>query len=310
MDDLLTDLMSRVRGRGTALARWAAASDEAGVRMGAPAPLTLIAVVRGGCAVAPDCRDAVIVGAGEAVLLSGAGPYTVAPVAGTVPDLVVSGPDRYTDASGRPVSGPAVTGTRTCGYPSDAGTSLIVTGSYAWAADVGERLLAALPPVTLLRQEELPAELLSLLAQETAVDAPGQQAVLDRLLDLVLVRAVRAVFARPGTVSPPWWLARADPVVGPALRALHERPAEPWTVPRLAGVVGVSRATLSRRFADRLGTSPMAYLADWRMTLAADLLADPHTTVAAVARAVGYRDESSFATAFKRLRGHSPASRP
>ncbi|MFF2128317.1 AraC family transcriptional regulator [Streptomyces olivochromogenes] len=304
----MADLLSRVRGRDVALSRSAWSPGERGMRMLVPAPLTLIAVVRGDCTVTRDGDAPVRAFAGEAVLLRGPVPYKVAPVPSTTPDLIVQGPDRYTDAAGSPVPGPVVTAARTCGYPDEPGTSLTVTGSYTWAADVGERLVEALPMVTHLRAGELPASLITLITEEIALDAPGQQAVLDRLLDLALVRSVRSVFSRPGAAPPSWWTAQADPVVGPALRALHERPGAAWTVPGLAEVVGVSRATLTRRFSERLGVSPMAYLADWRMILATDLLADPNATVAGVARAVGYSDESAFATAFKRLRGRSPSA--
>ncbi|PSK99391.1 AraC family transcriptional regulator [Murinocardiopsis flavida] len=312
MQDVLADLLAQVRARGAALTRDAYAEPR-GVRQAAPEPLTLIVAVRGTHWITVDAPDAdagppLALHPGEAALLRGLGPYTRTRAPGAPPDLVVHGLDHYTDAAGRPVPGPEVTGTRTCGHPEHPETALVVTGSYSWTGDAGERLLEGLPPLTRVGAGELPVALVDLLAEEVGIDAPGQEAVLERLLDLALVRVLRAVFGRPGAEAPRWWAAQADPVVGRALRALHRSPSEPWTVSGLAEAAGASRATLARRFADLLGESPMAYLADRRMSLAADLLDDPEATVASVARSVGYRDEFAFSTAFKRLRGRAPSA--
>jgi len=146
------------------------------------------------------------------------------------------------------------------------------------------------------------------LAAEAAADTPGQQVVLDRLLDWLLVCAVREYFDRPGGEPPTWYAAQRDPVVGAALALLHAEPAAPWTVSSLAGRAGVSRSTLAKRFADLVGEPPLTYLARWRMTLAADLLTEREgATVAEVAHAVGYRDAFAFSVAFKRIRGVSPS---
>jgi AraC-like DNA-binding protein len=75
-----------------------------------------------------------------------------------------------------------------------------------------------------------------------------------------------------------WYRAQSDPVFGAALRQLHDRPGEPWTLARLATTVGVSRSGLARRFAELVGEPPMGYLTQWRLTLAADLLKEPGAT--------------------------------
>ncbi|MBY8877893.1 AraC family transcriptional regulator [Streptomyces sp. PLK6-54] len=145
-----------------------------------------------------------------------------------------------------------------------------------------------------------------LLAGEIHREAPGQDVVLDWLLDLLLIAVLREWFSRPGADGPSWFAAQSDPVVGPALRLLQETPAHPWTVAELAAGTGVSRAALSRRFTDLVGEPPMAYLTSWRLTLAADLLREPDATVAAVARRVGYGSPFALSAAFKRVRGISP----
>jgi AraC-like DNA-binding protein len=135
---------------------------------------------------------------------------------------------------------------------------------------------------------------------------PGQEAVLDRLLDLLLIAVLRAWFARPDADAPGWYRAAGDPVVGYALRLMHHNPAHPWTVAELAHETSVSRAALARRFHELVGEPPMAFLTNWRIALAADLLLEPGATIGSVAHEVGYGSSFALSTAFKRLRGVSP----
>jgi AraC-like DNA-binding protein len=144
------------------------------------------------------------------------------------------------------------------------------------------------------------------MADEIVKDDPGQEAVLDRLLDLLLIAVLRAWFARPEADTPAWYRAYGDPVVGRALRMLHHNPSHPWTVAALADETGVSRAALARRFNDLVGEPPMTFLTGWRIALAADLLREPGATIGSVADQVGYGSPFALSTAFKRVRGVSP----
>jgi AraC-like DNA-binding protein len=157
-----------------------------------------------------------------------------------------------------------------------------------------------------VRRDEWDSPLVSLLAHEIKKDDPGQDVVLDRLLDLLVVAAVRTWFARDEAVAPAWWRASNDPIVGPMLRLVHDRPDELWTIASLAREVGVSRANLARRFHDLVGEPPIAYLTRWRLALAADLLAEPDATIASIASRVGYGSAFALSTAFKRHHGMSP----
>ena len=143
------------------------------------------------------------------------------------------------------------------------------------------------------------------MAAEAGRDGPGQEAYLDRLLDLLLIAVLRTWFDREEN-APPWWHAEQDPVVGQALRLIYNNPAHPWTVANLAAAVGSSRAVFARRFTELVGEPPIAFLTGWRLALAADLLRSSKVTIAAVAKQVGYGTPFALSSAFKRAYGVSP----
>ena len=182
----------------------------------------------------------------------------------------------------------------------------MASGAYQVSSFVSSRLLASLPDVVRVPREQVQSSIMDLLATEVDRDEPGQQVFLDRLLDLALIAALRAWFARPAADPPGWYRAHGDPVVGRALRAIHEEPARPWTVAGLAAWTGVSRAAFARRFTALVGQPPMTYLTHWRLDLAAETLRDTDVTVSSVARRVGYANPFAFAVAFKRVRGTTP----
>ncbi|GAA2256658.1 AraC family transcriptional regulator [Streptomyces amakusaensis] len=189
-----------------------------------------------------------------------------------------------------------------------AGDTTLLAGVYRVRSAVPSRLLRMLPGFLLLREEYDWTVTRDHLEAAVAVAGPAHQVVLDRLLDWLLVCTLRQWFDRPDADPPAWYRALGDPVVGPALRAMHERPGQAWTLAALAAEAGVSRTTLAKRFPEAVGESPMSYLTGWRMALAADLLAESRATVASVARRVGYADAFGFSAAFKRTRGVSPTA--
>jgi AraC-like DNA-binding protein len=129
-----------------------------------------------------------------------------------------------------------------------------------------------------------------------------------RLPELLLVEVLRLHLATAPAVDAGWGLALHDPVLSPALAAMHRRPEHKWTVPELASAAAVSRSLLDARFREVLGRSPIRYLTDWRMHLAQDLLATTDLGVVAVARRVGYEAEEAFSRAFKRAYGSPPGA--
>jgi AraC-like DNA-binding protein len=270
------------------------------------APLTLVALVRGEAWVVPDAGDGpVLLRAGDVAVIRGPEHYTVADDPATPPQAVIHPGQRCATPDGRELERMHELGVRTWGNAAD-GATVLLTGTYQLDGEVSGRLLRALPPLLVLRDDEWDCPVIPLLADEIVKDAPGQEAVLDRLLDLLLIAVLRAWFARPEGEAPGWYRAYADPVVGRALRMLHNNPARRWTVAALADATGVSRAGLARRFNDLVGEPPMTFLTGWRIALAADLLREPGATLGSVAYQVGYGSPFALSTAFKRVRGISP----
>jgi AraC-like DNA-binding protein len=186
------------------------------------------------------------------------------------------------------------------------GSAVMLIGTYLWQGEVTGRLLGALPPLLSLTSDVWDCPLTSFLMEEIVRDEPGQEVILDRLLDLLVIAALRAWFSRPEAAAPAWYRAFADPVVGRVLRLLQDDPAHPWTVASLATKAGVSRAALARRFAELVGEPPMTYLTGRRLALAADALRDADDTLEAIARQVGYGSAFALSSAFKRVYGVSP----
>jgi AraC-like DNA-binding protein len=269
------------------------------------APLTVLSMVRGEAWVIPDDGEVVSLEPGDVAVIRGPDPYTVADDPATLPQALILPGQRCTTLDGEELVEQWSLGVRTWGNSPD-GATVMLTGTYQTAGAVSQRLLRALPQLLVLRDHEWDSPVVSLLAEEIVKDEPGQEAVLDRLLDLLLIAVLRAWFARPESAAPDWYRAYSDPVVGHALRLLHHNPAHPWTVAELAHETGASRAALARRFHELVGEPPMAFLTGWRIALAADLLLEPGATIGSVAEQVGYGSPFALSTAFKRVRGVSP----
>ncbi|HLL67308.1 MAG TPA: AraC family transcriptional regulator [Micromonosporaceae bacterium] len=302
--DALAGLLDGPRARGAFLLR-AVLDPPWSLRIQDQAPLTMLALVRGAAWLIHGSTPAVRLQEGDVAIVRGPEPYTVADDPATPPQVVIHPGQRCTTPAGDEMPQAMDLGVRTWGNSVD-GSTVMLTGIYQMRGEVSRRLLAALPAVLVLPDNAGDRVLLPLLAEEIVQDRPGQEVMLDRLLDLVLIGVLRAWFARPEANAPAWYGASSDPMVGRALRMLHHHPAHPWTVAALAAEVGVSRAALARRFTDLVGEPPMAFLTGWRLALAADLLREPGVTVGAVARQVGYGSAFAFSAAFKRVRGVSP----
>jgi AraC-like DNA-binding protein len=300
--DALVGLLDGPRARGAFLFR-TVLDPPWSVRIQDEAPLTVISVVRGHAWIVHETGEPVRLAANDVAVVLGPEPYRVSDHPDTEPQAIIHPGQRCETPDGRSLAASMDLGVRTWGTNLDGG-AMMLTGAYQMRGEISRRLLDALPRSLVLREDEWDCPVVPLLAAEIVKDEPGQEVVLDRLLDLLLIAVLRAWFARAD--APAWYRALADPVVGQAVRLLQHNPAHPWTVASLAAKIGVSRAALARRFTDLVGEPPMAFLTGWRLAMAADLLRESDATVGAVARQVGYGSSFALSTAFKRERGVSP----
>jgi AraC-like DNA-binding protein len=190
-------------------------------------------------------------------------------------------------------------------------TTTFVCAAFDYDLDVAQPLMSLLPAVIHVPADPLAgrdvAAIVELLALEVGARRPGSRAAAARLIDMLLIAAIRHWLSRQAADQPPSWLrALNEPTLARVIALLHERPADPWTVEALAREVHVSRATLARRFAELVGEPPLTYLARWRMHLAAQRLKHSTDSVETIARDVGYTSEYAFNRAFSRHRGQPP----
>ncbi|MCF2858135.1 AraC family transcriptional regulator [Pseudoalteromonas sp. SMS1] len=147
--------------------------------------------------------------------------------------------------------------------------------------------------------------LANILARESRSALPGGTVVVDRLTEAFVIQILRWHINTQDT-DKNYFSALGDTRLSCALSIIHRDPAHPWTVERLARQSGMSRSAFSSLFHEVIGMTPMAYLSQWRMHLAQDLLRDKQTSMVSIAEQVGYRSESSFSKAFKKIVGVSP----
>lgn len=303
--DGLAALLSGTRARGAFLLR-CQLDPPFSLALEDGSPLSLVVVERGPVWVRADAAPPVRVAPGDVLVRVGPAPWRLCDDPAT-PDQLVVGPGQVCrGADGRPLGAALDRGPRRWGTGGDEAGCVLLSGVYQVAGEVPAHLLRSLPGLLVVRAAALDSPLPGLLGTEILRDAPGQEVVLDRLLDALLVTVLRSWLDGAGRAAPGWYAGRADPVVGPALARLHDEPAHPWTVAALAARSGVSRSVLARRFSEVVGVAPIAYLTEWRLTLAAELLAQEDLTVAAVARRVGYGSAFALSTAFRRQHGASP----
>jgi AraC-like DNA-binding protein len=290
--DLLYDHLMRARATGAVFAR-TVVRPPWGLRLGGSIRLAVHAVIRGRAWLwLDDPTSAVELRPGEITLVRGGSAHHIAHEPGA--DCLE--PDAFRRQ-------------RSQSAPADPTATVFLCGAYQFSGDVASGLLDALPPVLTLSSaiDEPLRDVISLLSRELMTVEPGQQTVLDRLLDVLLVLALRSDF-RQSETAPRWYRASTDPRLRAALQVMHEDTGHPWTVSELAAISGLSRAAFARAFRDTLGQAPMQYLTDWRMTLARDHLRTSKLGLASIATAVGYSSPYAFAAAFRRHHGIPPGA--
>lgn len=300
--DGLEHLLSGPRARQAFLLRMVMQAPW-GVRIEDDPALTLFTVARGSTWITGELGEPIELHEGDVAVVRGGPVYTVADHPSTTPKITIEKGNVCVDPDGQLLDQRMALGVRTWGNCHD-GSDVLLVGTWAAETEAGRPLLAALPELLVRRRGDWDATLVDLLATELMREDPGQEVVLDRLLDLLLVTVVRSWLASEEQVTR--GLAHADPTVGEALRLMHHHPEHGWTIASLAREVGASRAALARRFGDLVGEPPMTYLTHWRLSLAADLLVATDDAIDSVARRVGYGSGFALSAAFKRVRGVSP----
>ncbi|MCW6533760.1 AraC family transcriptional regulator [Sphingomonas lycopersici] len=190
------------------------------------------------------------------------------------------------------------------GPPGEPINLRMQVGLCSFASPDAALLVSLLPAMIVAREEPRLAQLLQLVGDETRHFRPGRELVLERLLEVLLIEALRC--GTDITSVPSVARGLSDERLVSALRAMHARPAYGWTVADLAAEAAMSRSAFFARFGRIVGLPPMEYLLAWRMALAKRLLRTRELAIEHVAARVGYGSASTFSTAFTRHVGVSP----
>jgi AraC-like DNA-binding protein len=192
-------------------------------------------------------------------------------------------------------------------------TTRLVCGYLACDARLARMLLAGLPPMVRVNVRGssagtwLEASLRYALA-EARSPRPGGAGVLAKLAEVLFIEVLRLYMNEQSEGRTGWLAGVGDRIVGAALNALHKTPAQAWTLDELARTAGTSRSVLAERFQHLVGSSPMQYLTQWRMLLAANLLRRSTAPLISIAEDVGYQTDTAFIRAFRREFGAPPAA--
>jgi AraC-like DNA-binding protein len=257
------------------------------------------AVERGGCWLEKAKARPLALAAGDLLVIVRGGPYQLADQPGrkgTPLETVVPGtPDgRYTFVR----------------HGGDGPRSAIVCGSFGFDHAGGHPVLSLLPDVLHQKASEASSwltPLLRSLAGEAKKAKPGSLTILSRLTDILFVQVLRAWLEQQSD-QPSWLRALNDPRLARVLAAIHQDPAQDWSVENLAERAGMSRSPFARRFAEMVGEAPHAYVARVRMHRAARLPRESDRTLADIAATVGYDSESSFSRVFRKRFGAAPGA--
>lgn len=249
-------------------------------------------VLEGGCLVEVDGRKAIELRAGDFLLVPAVHDLSMSSLM-PVPRDVQTQPVALADGEFRIGNLHGPTDLR------------LLVGHCRFGSPDASLLVSLLPQSIHIRVDYRLTMLVKLVGEETRAQRPAREMVLERLLEVLLIEALRST--ADTTVSPGLVRGLTDARLANALRAMHERPQHRWSVDELAREAALSRSAFFERFNRALGVAPMEYLLAWRMALAKDLLRRDDTTIAVVAERVGYSSASTFSVAFTRHVGVPPS---
>lgn len=191
------------------------------------------------------------------------------------------------------------------GDPTGLPNMRVLVGRLAFGSPDRKLVFALLPRLLLVRGQARLTHLVQMIRSEAQATRPARDVVLDRLLQLLLIEALRSDAA--GLEAPGVLRGLADRHLGPAIRRMHETPAKAWSVEELATTAMLSRSVFFDRFQKQTGMAPMEYLLSWRMALAKDMLRRRDGGMKEIARRIGYGSASAFSVAFSRFVGVPPS---
>jgi AraC-like DNA-binding protein len=258
-------------------------------------------ITEGECIVELDGQEPVRLGAGDAVIFPQGDAHRMASAPGLTP------------ASGARLDVVLARRPRLLAYGGGGATTRLVCGYLACDARLARLLLAGLPPLVRVNVRGsnagvwLEASLRYALG-EARSPRPGGAGVLAKLAEVLFIEVLRQYMNEPRENRTGWLAGVNDRIVGDALRLMHTLPAEAWTLDTLARAAASSRSVLAERFQHLVGSSPMQYLAQWRMLLASNLLCRSNAPLAHIAEEVGYQTDTAFSRAFRREFGAPPAA--
>ena len=251
------------------------------------------AVLEGRCRLAVDGQRALTLEAGDFVLLPATPGFTMS---GFEPVTPVRFDPKVTSAH----LGEVRHGTRG-GHPDVR----LLGGWFVFDSPDAALLVSLLPALVHVRGAERLSALVRLVGEESSERRSGCDLVLTRLVEVLLIEALRSMSVED--IPPGLLRGLADAQLAPAMRLMHSQLARSWTVAQLAKAAALSRSAFFERFTRTVGLPPMEYLLAWRMAVAKDLLRRYDFGLDEVAERVGYGSASTFSTAFSRHVGQSPS---
>ncbi|RYG18630.1 AraC family transcriptional regulator [bacterium] len=190
-------------------------------------------------------------------------------------------------------------------------TTTFISGSFEIDRLERDTALDVLPRFLHLKRSEgrtaAFGSVLDLLAIETATPGLGADAAIARLFELLFIHAIRAYVEDDGSPKRGWLAAVSDPRLKAVIEAIHDHPAEDWTIDVLARTAGMSRSAFALRFKSVLEQTPLEYLTSWRVRCASAMLLKSSAPISDIARKAGYGSDAAFNKVFKRVTGHTPA---
>jgi AraC-like DNA-binding protein len=291
MVDPLSDFIALMRPRAV-FSKGISGAGRWGVRYSAFGQPGFCAVMEGACRLAVDGQKPITLAVGDFVLLPATPSFTLSSFEPVTP--------KHIDPKLMSVPGDDVRHGRAGGRPDVR----LLGGHFLLDAPDSALLISLLPALIHVHGEERLSTLVQMVREETGTKRSGRDLVLARLVEVLLIEALRAT--ETPDASPGLLRGLADARIAAALRLMHGAPARGWTVEHLAGKAALSRSAFFDRFTRAVGMPPMEYLLAWRMALAKDLLRRETASVDDIAQRVGYSSASTFSTAFSRHVGLPP----